>query len=121
MFDNWHNALRDLAIACVKANAPRTTLKDLRRSFATELAIAGVSPLFLKDLMGHSTTRMLDLVYARVGKGAHMHAAMASVSELRPAQKHCAEYVPDLASQTGVTESSLTPGDLKNPAKYAEN
>lgn len=85
MFTFWHNALRDLARACEKAGVKRVNLKDLRRSFATELAIAGVPALHLKDLMGHASLRMLEQVYARVGRGQHMHDAMAHVSELRPA------------------------------------
>jgi hypothetical protein len=73
----------------------------LRRSFATDLAKAGVSPLFLKDLMGHTTTRMLEKVYARVQQGDHMHEAMTHVSALR----NCAECVPNTASQAAGAET----------------
>lgn len=101
MFPNWHNALRDLRIACEKAYVPRCNFKDLRRSFATDLAKAGVSPLFLKDLMGHTTTRMLEQVYARVGQGKHMHAAMEHVASLRG----CAKDVPATALKAIGAES----------------
>jgi integrase len=118
MFENWHNALRDLAKACQKAGVPRCNFKDLRRSFATDLAKAGVSPLFLKDLMGHTTTRMLEKVYARVQQGDHMHEAMTHVSALR----NCAECVPNTASQaagaepvTGSLSKDSGPNSTKKP------
>ena len=102
MFERWHNALRDLAKACQKAGVHVVNFKDLRRSFATDLARAGVSPLILKDLMGHSTTRMLEKVYARIGRGKHMHDAMRAVPELRPDRATC---VPETARSTGTVDS----------------
>jgi len=102
MFERWHNALRDLALACQKAGVHVVNFKDLRRSFATDLARAGVSPLILKDLMGHSTTRMLEKVYARIGRGDHMHDAMAKVPELRPDRATC---VPEMAQASGSVDS----------------
>jgi integrase len=116
MFENWHNALRDLAKACQKAGVPRCNFKDLRRSFATDLAKAGVSPLFLKDLMGHTTTRMLEQVYARVGKGAHMHEAMRNVASLRG----CANSVPETALKAIGAESVGGPKDLKTAPNSTE-
>lgn len=84
LFEPWRNNNRDLALACEKASIERCCLKDLRRSFATELAIAGVPLLHLMALMGHSTGRMLELVYARVERGQHLHDAVRHLAELRP-------------------------------------
>lgn len=82
LFERWLNSDRDLPRAAVKAGLGRVTHNDLRRSFATELAAKGVPILHLAKLMG-TGTRMLEQVYARVGQGDHMHAAMALLSPLR--------------------------------------
>ncbi len=86
LFERWDHNNTVLARACVKAGIEHCCLKDLRRSFATELAIAGVSMLYLQKLMGHASGRMLEQVYARVERGQHMHDAMAKLAPLRPAQ-----------------------------------
>ncbi len=83
LFATWTNALRDIKLACVKAEIDECCIKDLRRSFATELAIAGKPILLVAKLMGHKGTRMLEKVYARVGSGEHMHDVMGAVSSLR--------------------------------------
>lgn len=82
MFDAWINANRDLAAASARAGLGRISFNDLRRSFATELAVKGVPPLHLMHLMGHASLRMLELVYARVGQGQHMHDAIAKLDSL---------------------------------------
>jgi len=84
MFDRWGHYHRDMGRACDKAGIERCCIKDLRRSYATELAIAGVPILHLMALMGHSTSRMLERVYARVERGQHLHDAVAHLTELRP-------------------------------------
>lgn len=120
MFENWHNALRDLALACKKAGVPRTTFKDLRRSFATELAIRREPMIMVMHLMGHTSTRMLEQVYARVGQGAHMHEVMESVSELRPAIKSCVDSVPVAATGTNAADNDAGSCYSENPEKDAE-
>lgn len=66
LFEEWPNARRDLARACKRAGVPAVTWNDLRRSFASKLAQAGVSNVVLRHLMGHTTTAMVDRVYAKV-------------------------------------------------------
>lgn len=70
------------AKACTTAALEPFSPNDMRRTFATLLARAGVPILHLKDLMGHSTTRMLERVYARVARGAHMHSAVDALPDL---------------------------------------
>lgn len=98
MFERWGNYDRDLREYAARAGfgpvrvveyrgrklrlAP-LSLNDLRRTFATTLAVAGVPILHLMHLMGHHSTRMLEKVYARVGTGDHMHDAIAKLSPLR--------------------------------------
>src|SRR5690606_36944205 len=60
-----NNLYRDLAAACRRAGIPRCTPNDLRRSHATILAEGGVDAEALRRLLGHTTTAMVDRVYAR--------------------------------------------------------
>lgn len=65
MFGAWGNVQRDLAVACARANIPRCTPNDLRRTFASWHVAAGVSHDVLRRAMGHTSTAMLDRVYGR--------------------------------------------------------
>lgn len=76
LFPDWGMLDRDLRKASRRAGLGPVSCNDLRRTFATQLAIAGVPILHLAALMGHKSTRMLESVYARVGRGAHMTAAI---------------------------------------------
>src|SRR5690606_30594658 len=60
-----NNLYRDLAAACRRAGIPRCTPNDLRRSHATILAEGGGDAEALRRLLGHTTTAMVDRVYAR--------------------------------------------------------
>ncbi|CAN5902815.1 hypothetical protein BH11MYX3_BH11MYX3_15920 [soil metagenome] len=63
----WTSIGRDLPDACTRAGVPRVTLNDLRRTFASWSVQAGVPAKVIANLMGHTSTRMVDLVYGRVG------------------------------------------------------
>lgn len=65
-FPAWGNARRDLAAACAKIDAPAVTWNDLRRTFASTLAAAGVTSDVGRRLMRHGSAAMWDRVYARV-------------------------------------------------------
>lgn len=75
----WPHANRELKRYCRNAGIAPCSFNDLRRTFATHLAIAGVPILHVMHLMGHKSTRMLEQVYARVEKGEHLHAAVAKL------------------------------------------
>jgi integrase len=84
MFERWtFNSDRELKRWAKRAGLGRLSFNDLRRTFATTLAAAGVPVLHLMHLMGHKSTRMLERVYARVGTGEHMHEAIAKLAALR--------------------------------------
>lgn len=57
------NVLRE---RCVALGIPHVSANDLRRTFATWHRDAGVRLEHLAPMMGHKTTRMLELVYARL-------------------------------------------------------
>jgi integrase len=62
----WQNVGRDLPAACSRAGIPRATPNDLRRTFASWLKNAGQDSAVVAKLLGHSSTRMVDLVYGRL-------------------------------------------------------
>jgi integrase len=62
----WGNARRDIHRACDAAKVPRVTWNDLRRTFASKLALAGIQSDVGRRLMGHGSEAMWNAVYARV-------------------------------------------------------
>jgi hypothetical protein len=67
LFGAWGNVRRDLAVACAKVGIAPVTPNDLRRTFATWLRIAGVTPDLIGASLRHTTSRMAELVYGRIG------------------------------------------------------
>jgi integrase len=67
LFPVWVNCNRALERACKRAKVPRVSPKDLRRTFCSWMAQAGVPMKTCAEMMGHSSTRMVDLVYAKIG------------------------------------------------------
>jgi len=57
---------RDLPAAAKRAGVPRVTANDLRRTFASWLVQAGVSLYVVSRLLGHKSTRMVELVYGQL-------------------------------------------------------
>jgi integrase len=83
----WMNYRRDLASACRRAGVPPVTANDLRRTYASWMKQAGIDSLAVAHLLGHSSTRMVDLVYGRLNPATYL----AAVAALPP----CTTGVPD--------------------------
>jgi hypothetical protein len=64
--ERWTNVRRDLAIACQLAGIQPVTPNDLRRTYASWLVNEGVPLKTISRLLGHKSTRMVDLVYGRL-------------------------------------------------------
>lgn len=75
VIEPWANVQRDLASAAARAGVPRVTPNDLRRTFASWLVQAGTPLLVVSRLLGHSSTRMVDLVYGQLDE-ATLHEAI---------------------------------------------
>jgi integrase len=76
----WGNVRRDLEVACRHANIARVSPNDFRRSFASWLKQASVDSLAVAKLLGHSSTRMVELVYGHLDLSTFRRA----VAELPP-------------------------------------
>jgi integrase len=59
----------------------RVSVAVLRASYCTELVLAGVHAKKIAELMGHTTTAMVERVYSRVRAGEHLADVVALVSD----------------------------------------
>ncbi len=87
----WPNVRRDLHAAVDRVNAslearrgkrkpsplPKVSPNDLRRTFASWLKQAGEDSLVVAHLMGHSSTRMVELVYGKLSDETYRDAVAA--------------------------------------------
>lgn len=80
----WPNVRRDLHAAVVRINTtikraplPKVSPNDLRRTFASWLKQEGVDSMTVAHLMGHSSTRMVELVYGRLSDETYRDAVAA--------------------------------------------
>ena len=110
--ESWGSIGRDLPDACTRAGVPRVTCNDLRRTFASWSVQAGVPAKVVANLMGHTSTRMVDLVYGRVGPNDYEMAIAklpggASITQPRDVRSH-AGYT-DEAPKPGIDGTSETP------------
>lgn len=64
----WRNVRRDLARAAELAKVPRVTPNDLRRTYASWLKNQGTDSAVVARLLGHTSTKMVDLVYGRLSE-----------------------------------------------------
>lgn len=66
LFRPWPNVRHDLEAACSRAKVERCSPNDLRRTFAKWLREHGATPDLVGLAMGHTTGRMVELVYGRL-------------------------------------------------------
>lgn len=74
LVEPWANVCRDLPDACARAGVPRCTPNDLRRTFASWLVQGGVPLMIVSRLLGHSSTRMVDMVYGQLDEATLLAA-----------------------------------------------
>ncbi len=63
---SWKNVRRDLGLACQKGRIDPVTPNDLRRTFASWLKQAGRDSLAVGRLLGHTSSRMVEMVYGHL-------------------------------------------------------
>jgi integrase len=66
LFKPWKNMNRDIHLYCGKAGIAPATPNDLRRTFCTWLVNAGTEYAIIAAVIGHTSTKMLEMVYGRV-------------------------------------------------------
>jgi len=65
-FEPWGNVRRDLEVACRRAQVPRVTPRDLRRTHGSILRQLGVEPHLIGKMLGHADSRMVEKVYGQL-------------------------------------------------------
>ncbi len=60
VFKHKHNWLRDLQLDCKTSGIRKLRIHDLRHTYGTWLALANVSILQIRDLMGHTNVRTTE-------------------------------------------------------------
>jgi integrase len=63
---HWGNVRRSLHEACARAKIQHVSPNDLRRTHASWLKQSGVDSAVVAALLGHSSTKMVDLVYGKL-------------------------------------------------------
>jgi integrase len=61
-----NNLRRDLLKACERAEISPCTPNDLRRTHASLLVASGVDREVVRRIMGHATSRMVEMVYGKI-------------------------------------------------------
>ncbi len=74
LFPTWANMRRDLHEATDRAEIPRVSPNDLRRTFATWLAERGVPEMVTASMLGHTSSSMVRSVYTHIGTPAQHDA-----------------------------------------------
>lgn len=92
LFPEWANDDRDLKAACRRAGIAGVSPNDLRRTFCSWLAQAGVPLLACARLLGHSSIEMAQRVYARLGIDVH-EAAIAALPDVHAGETDGTEIV----------------------------
>jgi integrase len=68
LFRPWDSVNRDFVRACERARIERCSPNDLRRTLALWLRAGGASPDVVGMILGHTTSRMVETVYARLAR-----------------------------------------------------
>lgn len=110
--DSWGNVGRDLKAACRAARIHPVTPNDLRRTYGSWLAQRGVSLKAIADLMGHTTTAMVDRVYGHLADENYQRA-VAVLPRFTPEQR--SSYVTDPSDQTEKADSMDEPASEGKP------
>jgi integrase len=114
VLEPWANVGRDMPAACKRAGVPRCTPNDLRRTFASWLVQAGESLLVVSRLLGHSSTRMVDLVYGQLDESTLSRAILRLPGvEALPCDAGVSRAVPN-AGAGGAGGTSASPPSIRN-------
>jgi hypothetical protein len=112
----WVNVRRDLEVACRHLGIERVTPNNLRRTFASWMKQRGVDSKAVADLMGHASTRMVDLVYGHLDEQA-LRNAIAALPAHAEAPRTGSKWVTDERDAPGQMGRMGRGAKLKAPQK----
>jgi integrase len=79
----WTRITHDLPARCLKAEIPRLTPNDLRRTHSTWLIEAGVAKGLVADSLGHVDSKMVERVYGHADPAATLAVMEAQIAVVR--------------------------------------
>lgn len=109
--DRWRNVRRDMALACELAKVPKVTPNDLRRTFASWLKNRGTDSSMVAQLLGHSSTKMVDLVYGKLSE-----RSLADAVRRLPGGVACATGEQDAVASARTNETGANVIQLRKAA-----
>lgn len=104
----WDNCRRDLRVAAKRAGIDKLSPNDLRRTFTSWMKQAGIDSLTVAQMLGHSSTRMVEMVYGRLSEQTYKEAA-----------ERCAVFVTKGCSNLKKTDESETETENLKPSQTA--
>ena len=113
-FEPWDNAVRDLATACKNAGIDKVSPNDLRRTTASWLIESGVEAGLVARILGHTTSRMVEMVYGRTRpeKLAELVAAQMTNAKTLHATSDGSSSDDETSIKDGANNQNRT-GDLR--------
>jgi integrase len=115
----WHSMRRDLHRACARIGIQPVSANDLRRTFCSWLAQAGVQERQAADLLGHASTAMVRAVYGQLDLEA-LRRAVAHLS-ITNGQSAVLDTVTRPDVDPGVLVRKLESALTENPSPYGLN
>jgi integrase len=111
----WPNVRRDLEAACERAKIDKVTPNDLRRTFASWLKQAGEDSYAVAKLLGHTSSRMVEMVYGRLDE----RAMASTVARLPGSTGGCVNSVPETRGRTGKSGQDGIAAAARSPSEMS--
>jgi integrase len=121
LFDAWASPVLTLRRACRDAGIPVCTPNDLRRTTASWLIQADVPNHVVAKILGHRTTRMVDMVYGRTSLESLRESLAKRLGDCNAGAREVAQLPPPVppmqlpaSTKTPVNTGSQCPGTESN-------
>ena len=114
LFRAWHNPVRDLGNACDRAEIPKCSPNDLRRTCASWLHARGAPPDLIAPVLGHKDSRMVERVYGRLTPS---ELAVRLREAMGIAAPDCNAYVPATSDSAG-SGGRIGSGDAQKAQRF---
>lgn len=112
LYHPWGKIQRDVAAACERAGIPRMSPNDLRRSFGWWHRLSGVSVDVVARMLRHTTDKLAQTTYARLGGPELSTLVAGQLTGTRPVEAPSGDLFAALAARgwRGVKHEARTGG-----------
>lgn len=111
LFSPWSrsNLSRDLARACARADIPRCSSNDFRRTLASWLFQAGVAPKLVAFMLGHTTSAVTERTYGRMTPASVATLVETSLARTADVRTPRVQGPSEPVGKAVLSEDSYTP------------